>query len=283
MSNGQIVYDLQFAEYQRWPSVHSGLLNAIAKSPLHGKHFADCGKAETPALLFGRNSHFACLQPDVWRSCRAIAPDVDRRTKDGKSIWAAFQAQAGDKLICSRSDADAIDAMVDAVWRHEVARDMLSMPGGVEVSLRWTDRETGLPCKARLDKVCGDSPAGIVDLKTAMDEAYYPFSSSAVRYGYHRQAAWYRRGWRECGGDCGQFSLIAVEKSPPYDVAVYDMMGDDLDIIDRQLQELLRAWADCVSKGQYRGTCNTRKVLVLPEWAIGGEDREPITLDGEAL
>jgi PDDEXK-like domain of unknown function (DUF3799) len=66
--------------------------------------------------------------------------------------------------------------------------------GAAEVSIFWTDRVTGTPCKARLDYW---KPKAIVDLKSFENTLGLPIRKAIARaianYRYHLQAAFYLR------------------------------------------------------------------------------------------
>lgn len=66
--------------------------------------------------------------------------------------------------------------------------------GGMpEVSIFWTDEETGVPCKARLDYL---KPLAVVDLKTFELREFgidRTIARAVANYRYHIQAAWYLR------------------------------------------------------------------------------------------
>jgi hypothetical protein len=270
-------YDIPFETYKAWPGLHSGLLNACARSMLHGHNFELYGRPDTPALALGRIMHAACLEPDRWREQRCLTDECGR-----KSAKFAQFIEANPGRICATADEAAeIDAMCKAGREHAGAWPILSAAGGVEVSARWIDPGTGLPCKARFDKL-GDGR--ITDIKTCLHAGHFPFVSSAVRYGYHRQAAHYLRGYRAATGDTGPvtFTLIAVEKTSPYAVAVYDLIPDELEIIDRQNQKLMQAWAKCRASGVYPGYCQTSKLLALPEYALHDDGPMP-TFGGEEI
>ena len=69
------------------------------------------------------------------------------------------------------------------------------------------DPTTGIRCKSRLDFL---STFGVVDLKTSYDVSQ--FRMSILRFGYHRQMAFYRRGWSLVGdGELHATHLIAAE------------------------------------------------------------------------
>ena len=61
----------------------------------------------------------------------------------------------------------------------------------------------------------------IIDIKTTSDKSLSSFKSSAYKYGYHRQAAFYLDGFQ-----AKEFIFVVIEKKAPYNVGVY-IAGED--------------------------------------------------------
>ena len=74
-------------EYREREGVSSTDLKKIAKSPAHFRYWKDHPQEDTPSLLFGRAAHKYMLEKDEFKTEFAVAPNVDRRTKEGKELW----------------------------------------------------------------------------------------------------------------------------------------------------------------------------------------------------
>jgi exodeoxyribonuclease VIII len=114
----------------------------------------------------------------------------------------------------------------------------------------------------------------IVDLKTTQD-AGPKFAQSVAKFGYHTQAAFYKDGMaygekKNCG-----FTIIAVEKTPPYAVGVYVMDGEAVEQGRKNYKRVLTRWAKSVQSGNYPGYSVAPETLSLPDWAI---EHEPLTV-----
>ena len=103
----------------------------------------------TPALVFGQMVHKLILEPETFNDEFAVAPDVDRRTKDGKAAWALFAEMNEGKTIVKAEDYDTACGMRNALLANDLITKLLS--GKHEVPLFWTDELTGEKCKVRLD------------------------------------------------------------------------------------------------------------------------------------
>jgi hypothetical protein len=145
--------------------------------------------------------------------------------------------------------------------------------GEPEKVLTWTDQRTGLACKSRVDWL---APGIVLDLKTARD-AVDPraFSSAAWRLGYLHQLAFYCAGARTVTGVEHEAVVVAVEPEPPYDLAVYNVDGDDLWLAGEEVNALLAKLAECRKADQWPGAFTTEQTLHAPRWAhADAEDME---------
>ena len=86
-------------EYRAREGVSSTDLKKIAKSPAHFRYWKDNPEESTPALLFGRAVHKYVLEKDKFNDEFAVAPEVNKRTKEGKAQWLLFQDQNEGKTL----------------------------------------------------------------------------------------------------------------------------------------------------------------------------------------
>jgi hypothetical protein len=111
--------------------------------------------------------------------------------------------------------------MDDAVLKNPTAAALLKT-GRHEVTVEWTDLETGELCKCRPD--CITEYGGkryIVDYKTTTSCDDFAFERECRRYGYKLQAAMYTEGMWNATMDDYKFAFVAQEKDPPYLTRVY--------------------------------------------------------------
>jgi hypothetical protein len=236
-------------------------LDEVAKSPAHyWAKFLDPNRVKqepTPAMLLGTAVHTAILEPHLWDQQYAVAPQIRRGTK----AWAEFEQQAEGKTLLKQEDADLVRRMADAVHKHPASSFLLTLPGQVEQTIRWTDEDTGLDCKCRPDWLSQDSQL-VVDVKTTEDASPRGFAMSCAKFRYHVQAHWYQRPFPEAE----QFLFIAVEKQPPYLVAVYAATPEMVSAGQRRADEDLRLISACKASGEWPGYSTEIQPLYLPAW-----------------
>lgn len=251
------------AAYHAAAGISKTGLDHLAKSPAHYMAYLREGVPETPALRLGRVIHRAILEPDSLSL--AVAPECDRRTTVGKKAWADFVAASVGCEIVTPTEAEQIRRMRDAVYVHPAARRLLFAPGHAEVSGWWFDRTTGELCRCRPDYLREDGI--LVDLKTTED-AGPAFAKSCANYAYHKQAAFYMDGVEAVTGERpAGFVFVAVEKSAPYAVAVYQLAPVDIELGRALYQRDLMTLADCKIKHAWPAYSEKIETLSLPGWA----------------
>ncbi len=154
--------------------------------------------------------------------------------------------------------------MARAVWAHPLAGKMLR-EGGPELTMKWTDPETGLICKGRADYF-DPSVAMAIDVKSTEDASPHGFARSVANYGYHRQNAFYDDGFEACGAPLEHFVFIAVEKRAPYLVGLYNLDEADVSLGREWTRRNLDRLAECVERGDYPGYSQEIETLSLPRW-----------------
>lgn len=257
--------------YHRWPLASQTVLKIMReRSPAHAKAYMDNPPQPTPAMRLGDAVHVAVLQPDLFESRYIVQPNIDRRTKAGKEEWNAFLAENDGKRILTPDEWAQCLAIRDAVHSHPVARRLVT--GRTELSAVWQERWYGVMCKGRFDAV-PDGLGVIVDLKTTSDASPRAFSRDVFRLGYHIQGAMYLMGAQILGLKVDLFAIVAVEKEPPYAVAVYNVRDDALAAGETELGRLLKTWAECLESGHWPGYPEKAVDISLPEWAFAQIER----------
>lgn len=207
-------------EYRKRKGISRSELFKLSKSPLHFKYAKEHPAESTPALIFGAAAHKFILEPETFYEEYAVAPIVDKRTKEGKAAYEEFCSDSEGKTVISSADFDTIVQMSNAIDDNPTARRFLT--GECEQSFFWTDSETGESVKCRPDCLTEiDGKKYIVDYKTTDSCADGHFERNCKKYGYKLQAGMYREGMFQNTFDDYGFVFVAQEKSAPFAVRVY--------------------------------------------------------------
>jgi hypothetical protein len=260
-------------DYHRWSCASNSRLTKLLRSPAHLKAYLDEPDDDTNALTMGRAAHSAILEPDDFVKRYGRSSGVDRRTKAGKQEWDDLLTEFGVGYVLKPDDYDAALKMRDSVFSHASASKLLKGAGDVEFSVVWDaryeDDDTGAVqrCKARLDKFSTAIAGGvIIDLKTTRDASPREFERSIFSHGYHRQGFLYLDAARAAGLDASHYVIVAVEKEPPYAVAVYRITEGAIEAGGEQVRGLLRTYAMCETLGEWPCYGDDVKDIAIPAW-----------------
>ena len=245
-------------EYRNHPAVNKSTLWVLQKSPLHYQYACENPSQDTQALKMGRAIHEAVLQPEEYKTHYVAAPDVDRRTKEGKELYTEFLFAAGDKEILTASEYQEVSRIASAVWECKEAEELLT-GCTMEKPLFWTHEDTGIECKCRVDAM---RPGIMIDLKTSSDASTSAFSRDVFRYGYDVQAAHYVDGYHSFCGEFPSWFFIVVEKTAPYAVNVLHTDAGIIDYGFLRRDALLQRLKECRDSGIWEGY--GKNELILP-------------------
>ena len=202
--------------------VSNSMLNHISVSPEHFRFIMDNPQPATPAMKLGSAIHMNVLQPKEFNKNYAVSPKFDRRTKKGKQDYEDFTNNNMLKTIISESDFELIEQITLKLMKDPLVKDLLQK-GESEKIITWHNDHYEVDCKGMLDyhRPMADM---IIDLKTTKDASYKGFMNSVKKFKYHKQAAFYLDAVKAC-----RFIIIAVEKTPPFSINVFEISDNMID------------------------------------------------------
>ncbi len=246
------------AEYHRtrthWSS---SMLKVFRHSPaLAFKRFVAGAAAEweppTRSQVLGSIANTLLLQQE--RRTRDIHV-VDCKDRRGKEFKVQLERRP-DQLVVTQTEWEEGQAIANAILQPKtesarVAHRLLvgePQDGFTEYAHRWEYR-SGVPCKEMVDRLLNlHGVPTLVELKSTVDPSPEGFRDQFSRLGYACQAAFNLRGLQDAlGGVIPQFLVVAVRNEEPYDVAVYPLHPDFLELGRRQVETDLAGIAACLS------------------------------------
>jgi hypothetical protein len=230
-------------EYRAFPALNQSAAKQLLVSPAHYQAYVNTPQEETKALRFGTFVHSAILEPDTVDALYATAPDVDKRTKDGKAAFAEFATLNAGKTILDaeeRATGNLVAAFGrQALKKHGVTFDATEVMYHVDYN--------GVPLKAAIDGVAGDY---LWDIKTTDDASSAGMLKAIRNYRYNLQAYWYRlvyeiaTGRRPLG-----FRFLFIEKEPPYATAVCEIGPELMSYAIADFEKAVTLYRQCVETG----------------------------------
>lgn len=234
------------------------LLDLVHKSPAHFQAYLQGEQKDpTPAMLFGSLVHSVILGQEDY----AVAPQCDRRTKEGKAIYEAFvQESEGKEIIATLDQYQQALKIKEAVLSHPKAAALLS-EGIAEKPI--FGQLGGVPARCKPDflntkyNVC-------IDIKTTSNSSPDEFAKSVWNFRYHVQAAMYLDLTR-----AQKFFFIAVEKDAPYNCEVYELDVESIEIGRQEYLADIETYKECLKTQNWHGYTETQDIHIisLPNWA----------------
>ena len=278
------------AEYRQREGLASTDIKRMMKSMATWKYLKDNPEDDhdTPSLKFGRAYHKFCLEPYDFENEFVVSPKFDRRTKEGKEQYAAFEKEAEGKEIIDEEAYEKLVAMREMLYKTPFVKKLIN--GEHEKSFFWTDKKTGIKCKCRPDSfgMLGSQPI-CVDLKTTTDAETDAFMRSALKFNYDIQASHYTAGLEEAYGQEYAFVFIAQETTAPYLVNV--LQADDFFMQNgREVRDtMLETYKKCVELDEwpaYNGFAEEKRYinsLTIPQWLKNAMEYEETETESEDL
>lgn len=266
---------MMYAEYAAIPAINWSRLKALRVSPLQYLYEESHPREEAANLRIGLAMHAFVLEPDTFE-----ARFVCYRGRRAGKLWDAFEADHAAQTILNEAEWDRAMGAASALMTHPVSSPFL-LSGLRESVITWTDADTGLACKGRID-LCG---ADLIDIKSTGQMAPRQFAACAARFGYHTQLAFYYDGLVASGVNVRPEPILPVVQSePPHDVCVYSLPAHVIAAGRDEYKRLLAILKRCQDAASWPGMAPDSVVpLELPEWIFSGDDGLVLTSAGQPL
>lgn len=231
---------------------------------------------ETDALVFGKLCHCLLLEPGMFLQEYQV---VDfGKTRANKKYEQAKEENPG-KIIITPEEFEHATKMIQNVHEHKLASIILD-GATAEMPFIWTDKETGMACKAKLDAV-KRTKGGIVviDYKTSGDiEGILNFPQKLQ---YPLQAEFYGRAVEAKYGEkpCEFVFIIQSNKPGEEDIVCvanveYETQEVAKSIVDshiRSIQEKLNLYNDTNDKSIWAAYPNRMEMRYSNWFMMRGE------------
>jgi len=278
-------------EYHGSSGYSSSLLKILTeKTMAHLLYKQSQPNEYTEATLKGQALHTLTLEPHLFDSEFAVRPEglkkptsaqinaakPSPKSQQQMNEWSAWLDELGDRTEITEEMRTHALAMSKKVREHPKIAGFMDekMKALVEQSVYywynpedWDQKDDyRIMCKVRPDLVIPGHPI-IFDLKSTRDASFTEFMRQAKKLGYHISAAMYLDGLNRCKPflkHCGvtkfeKFVWICVENTPPFEVAIYEIRKEDLDLGASLYHKAVRRMqeynvSDWKGYGEFNGT-----------------------------
>lgn len=235
---------------------------AIKSSPQH----ANVKRKQSPAMLLGTALHAGVLEPAA--HAVAIAPDVDRRTKEGKEIYAQFQQDAVGRIVLTHDAGEIYRGMLESVAASAAAQGLLEACDQRELSGFVVDPKYDVLTKARFDALSNTENV-ILDVKTTSGLATRrEFERSVGNFGYGFQAATYVRVAEQLGMRDPAFVFLVVESEYPHGVGLFHLGREWIDMYAPAVDKAIDLYAQCIRADEWVSYPDVVQQVGIPAWAL---------------
>lgn len=275
------------ATYRSWRAVSASMLKQLVATnggpvpPAYLKAWMD-GRREykSKAQAFGTHYHSFVLQPDVFYGRYIVVDRIrrDARTEAYKALLA--KVDGDEERILFTDEIHQMSDAVNALRAESRQRKLICHAGACEVAVVWDDDETGLRCKARIDKLLPPGHDIALDLKTTADIDDRPFFADIADYGYDVQAAFYTGGIAAAPGEWGgrdcKYVIAAQEKDYPYLSRLFDLTDPRIspcavEVGRVKVRSAMRWLVKCLVSGHWPGYGAEVTPVSMVPWSIPAE------------
>lgn len=221
--------------------------SSFLTSPAHFLEYKFGERATSTDMDFGTLFDMFLLEPERFeqnyleysKENRPMPSNAMNKTENKEWLGALKEsAKTQGKILVENTDVDYSRNMAAAIRRSQPAMALLNMCDETQCDLDFTWE--GFRWKGRKDKSCSELT---LDLKTTVSAKQRKFKQSIYTYGYHRQAFLYNIGdgqWNK------PYFLLAIEKKPPFALAVHHVTEPLLRVAKHQILKGLEGFRECL-------------------------------------
>jgi len=231
---------------------------------------------ETDALVFGKLCHCLLLEPGHFKNEYQV---IDFGKKCNNKEYEKAKEEYPGKIIINQEELDHAMKMIQCVKEHKLASLILD-GATAEMPFIWTDKETGMSCKAKLDAVKRTkSGLVVIDYKTSSD--IEGVLNWCQKLQYPLQAEFYCRAVEAKYGErpCEFVFIIQSNKTGEEDIVCvanveYETQEVAKSIVDshiKSIQEKLNLWNDTNDKNIWAAYPNRMEMRYSNWFMMRGE------------
>lgn len=264
--------NLSNEDYHADPAISSSGMKLFCEIPdLYYRTYLADNRLErdtTSGMRDGSSAHVFLLEPDKFDQYFEVAPEKFINETSGKECtltrshkkkWGELneKAVAEGKTLLLKKEYDTLPDKTHTLMEDEFVYSVFSTPGYIEASFFANDPETGLPLRAKPDKLVEIPDKGIfiIDYKTtgaALDDDKQDRQAQdqmrQLQGTLHKQVVELVLG-QEING----VIYITQHTKPPYYVRTFQLPEDWIEDGSRLIEIALMRMAECFEKGHFPG------------------------------
>lgn len=249
--------DLEFV--QNRPLSYSSI-KEFAKSPRHYVHYVLAKREPSKAMNLGSLIHCLIMYPSKFNDQFIIAPNVDRRTKDGKATWEEFISKSNGKIVVTEDELEEAKQITDNVLSNWKINNTVKECTSFEQEFKYDI--SGLPFRGFVDGV--NAGNYILEIKTMSDASPSNVTREFYNRKYHIQAGLYNLVHKL------PVKYLIVETNAPYNSMLVDVADEYIEKGQQELMDLVDKFNTCMDLDAFNagyGFMESEEFVVgLPSW-----------------
>lgn len=263
--------------YHNRPEFSSSQLKDLLRS---GAHFyvnnvtKEAKKESSAAMNFGTLIHTMFLEPECFNDEFVIAPEFNRRTKDGKAQAEAWEAANVGKMLVTQEQVENACRAAEQLRSLSSYKVMQNNYCLNEASIFFTDPVYGLQLRIRPDShipPCHALPNGLIlDVKSTTDARPHGFSKKCADFAYDLSAAMYQEGFQQYYNteQKPDFLLLVAESSTPFNVKQYKADDIFLAVGAKRYEQAKEKLAESLLLNEWDGYSTELEEISLPNYLV---------------
>lgn len=273
MTDG-VYTDISIEDYHANTTHVSATVIKYAKESLRHYRWYRDGKlpaVDSTAMQFGNAFELALLSPKEYLQKVSIIPEQEwfdavladnqnvktiRNTTIYKNLYKNWLSLNQGKYHINETGPESfetIEEMLSSCYQDKTIQALIKNTE-YQLSLFWTDPDTGVKLKTRPD-ICKRKKNVVVNLKTTLDGSPQAFSKDMNKYDYPLQAVIEMRGCLASGvmDKIDKYFWLVVEKLPPYNATIYEFQETDIAACSDNLDFLLNKISNAEKQNVWPG------------------------------
>ena len=234
-------------------------IKEFAKSPRHYINYINAKREPSKEMNMGSLIHALLLYPSQINEQFAVAPDVDKRTKDGKAAWEQFLSTSDGKIAITESELNEANSIVDIALSNKEISNIISQCTAFEQEFRCDVQ--GLPFRGFVDGIANDF---ILEVKTMSDASPQNIIREFYNRKYYIQAGLYSSVYKL------PVRYIIIETKPPYNYMHSFASQDYIQKGTEELNWLTNRFKQCMDmdafSSGYQFNLDELFQVQLPSW-----------------
>jgi hypothetical protein len=224
-------------------------LKHFRKSPRHYIQYLTEPFVQSDEMRLGSLVDCLILEPERFEERFYLYVRPSLRSNAGKEEMEGLITQANGRMMIEQDTLDVAKICVARLLEVPESKIFFENKRKVQHTLKWTDRETGLPLVGKPDFDCViDDTLFVCDLKTTRSADPEDFNRDIVKLDYILQCGMYLEGYHKRFYKFPEFVFICVETSPPYNVSVNYADPKFKSMAQQELRGTLKAFKMCMDK-----------------------------------